>query len=49
MNYKFVHIKAKKQAVKDIKNSEGFIYVNLFPTLKKLPKEKIISINTIKL
>jgi hypothetical protein len=49
MNKKYDHIKAKKDAIKDIKESEKQIYVNTFPTLKKLPKEEKINIDTTKL
>ena len=49
MNYKYGHTKAKKEAVKDILESEKQCYVFSFPNLKKLPKEKKISINTMKL
>lgn len=49
MNYKYGHTKAKKEAVKDILESEKQCYVFSFSNLKKLPKEKKISINTMKL
>lgn len=49
MNVKYNHIKAKKDAIKDIKESEQQIYVNTFPILKKAPKEQKINIDTTKL
>jgi len=49
MNIKYNHIKAKKNAIKDIKESEQQIYVNTFPTIKKAPKEQIVNIDTTKL
>lgn len=49
MNYKYGHTKAKKVAIKDILESEKQCYVFSFSNLKKLPKEKKISINTMKL
>lgn len=49
MNVKYNHIKAKKDAIKDIKESEQQIYVNTFQTLKKAPKEQKINIDTTKL
>jgi len=49
MNTKYEHIKAKKDAIKDIKESEEKIYVDTFKTLKKAPKEQTINIDTTKL
>ncbi len=49
MNVKFNHIKAKKEALKDISESEKKVYIYAFPSLKKLIKESIISIDTTKL
>jgi hypothetical protein len=49
MNKKCDHIKAKKDAIKDIKESEDAIYINSFKTLKKAPKEQKINIDTTKL
>ena len=49
MNVKFNHIKAKKEALKDIKESEKQVYIYAFPSLKKLIKEIKVSIDTTKL
>lgn len=49
MNVKFNHIKAKKEALKDIKESEKQVYIYAFPYLRKLIKEIKVSIDTTKL
>lgn len=49
MNLKYGHIKAKKDAIKDIKESEKQCFIFSFPLLKKLPKETKINIDTTKL
>lgn len=49
MNLKYGHIKAKKTALKDIKESEKQCFIFTFPLLKKLPKETKINIDTTKL
>ena len=41
--------KSKKQALKDIKESEKQVYIYAFPYLRKLIKEIKVSIDTTKL